>query len=54
MMKAKTHTRSAAACSVERAQQLVDARPQGGYTLEWVAQAAHVGDVVVLALALLK
>ncbi len=39
--------------ALEHAQRLSDSRPDGArYTAAWSAQAAHVGDLAVLALAM--
>jgi hypothetical protein len=41
--------------ALEHAQRLTDPRPEGaGYTETWSAQATHVGDLTVLALAALR
>jgi hypothetical protein len=46
-----THLRTA----LEHAQRLTDPRPEGStYSESWSAQAAHVGDITVLALAALR
>ena len=37
---------------IARAQQLIDARPAAECSPAWVHEAAHVGDLSVLALAL--
>jgi hypothetical protein len=38
--------------TLEHAQQLVDSRPGPSHSPGWFAQAHHVGDMTVLALAL--
>jgi hypothetical protein len=46
-----THLRTA----LEHAQRLTDPRPEGAaYSTAWSAQATHVGDLTVLALAALR
>jgi hypothetical protein len=41
--------------ALEHAQRLADPRPQGArYSTAWSAQATHVGDLTVLALAALR
>lgn len=41
--------------ALEHAQRLVDPRPEGSpYSATWSAQATHVGDISVLALAALR
>lgn len=41
--------------ALEHAQRLTDPRPEGaGYSTAWSAQATHVGDLTVLALAALR
>jgi hypothetical protein len=41
--------------ALEHAQRLTDPRPEGSaYSEAWSAQAAHVGDISVLALAALR
>ena len=56
-MNDKTHipTRADAATrrAVDRATTLVASRPQGEPTPAWTHEASHVGDLSVLALALL-
>ena len=57
-MNEKTHipTRPADAATrraVDRATTLVASRPQGEPTPSWAHEASHVGDLSVLALALL-
>ena len=39
--------------ALERAQHLSRSRPEGRYSIAWVQAATHVGDMSVLALALL-
>lgn len=45
---AEAHTRRA----VDRAKALVASAPQGEHSPRWSSEAAHVGDLAVLALAL--
>jgi hypothetical protein len=46
-----THLRTA----LEHAQRLTDPRPEGAaYSTAWSAQAAQVGDMMVLALAAMR
>jgi hypothetical protein len=41
--------------ALEHAQRLTDPRPEGSaYSAAWSAQATHVGDISVLALAALR
>lgn len=41
--------------ALDHAQRLTDPRPEGAaYSTAWFAQAAHVGDLTVLALAALR
>jgi hypothetical protein len=41
--------------ALEHAQRLTDPRPEGSaYSEAWSAQASHVGDISVLALAALR
>jgi hypothetical protein len=41
--------------ALEHAQRLTDPRPEGAtYSTAWSAQATHVGDLTVLALAALR
>ena len=39
---------------LERAQQLVDFQPSGGYTVEWSVKAAHIGDLNALGAAAIR
>lgn len=34
---------------VARAQHLIDTRPQGEYPVAWCIEAAHIGDLTVIA-----
>ena len=45
---AAAHSRQA----VDRAKALVASAPRGEHSLRWSSEAAHVGDLAVLALAL--
>jgi hypothetical protein len=41
--------------ALEHAQRLTDPRPEGAaYSTAWTAQATHVGDLTVLALAAMR
>jgi hypothetical protein len=41
--------------ALEHAQRLTDPRPEGAeYSTAWSAQASHVGDLTVLALAAMR
>lgn len=35
-----------------RLQQLVDSRPEGGYTAEWMEESMRLGDIAALVVAL--
>jgi hypothetical protein len=35
-----------------RLQRLVDSRPEGGYTAEWMEESMRLGDIAALAVAL--
>jgi hypothetical protein len=44
--------RKHAGAAVQRAQELVDSRPEGAHTTAWYHEAHHVGDLSVVAVRL--
>jgi hypothetical protein len=47
-----TSARAHAGAAVQRAQELVDSRPEGAHTTAWYHEAHHVGDMSVVAVTL--